>query len=561
MQRRAEAQLALLDLPELVLSTLIEDSPQVHGEIFTRRWIVDLTLDLVGYTADQDLATVRALEPACGHGAFLLPMVERLVASCEAHGRSITEADVAIRAYDLLEPNVAAAREAVASLLRKHGVKAVAAKKLADRWITQADFLLKEHELSVYDVCVGNPPYIRLEQIPVARSNAYRKACPTMGGRADIFVGFYEVGLRALSPEGKLGFICADRWMRNAYGRDLRALVSEQYAVDAVITLHDVDAFEEHVSAYPAITVLRAGKQGPVVVADTTRAFGKESAGALSSWVNTGKDEVLQVEGLRAAWLGHWFNTAQGWPTGSPDRLALVADLEERFPTLEETGAKVGIGLASGADGIYVITDQGAAEAARMLPMVMGRDLRSGKVEWSGHYLVNPWDDNGLVDLTKWPKLNNYFSKHFDALAGRNIARKNPGREHRTIDRVITGLAEKPKLLLRDMQARIWPVLDEGKYYPHHNLYWVTSDEWDLTVLGGLLLSDVAELFISTYCVRMRGGTLRFQAQYLRRICLPRFCDISDTDRETLANAFERRDTGAATRVALRLYGLRAIPV
>ncbi len=110
------------------------------------------------------------------------------------------------------------------------------------------------------------------------------------------------------------------------------------------------------------------------------------------------------------------------------------------------------------------------------------------------------------------------------------------------------------------MSERIWPVLDEGNYYPHHNLYWITSSTWDLKVLGGLLLSSICELFISTYCVRMRGGTLRFQAQYLRRIRLPRFSDIGQTDRATLRTAFESRDSAAATAVALRLYGVGALP-
>lgn len=378
-----------------------------------------------------------------------------------------------------------------------------------------------------------------------------------MGGRADIFVGFYEMGLRQLAPEGKLGFICADRWMRNAYGKDLRALVSRDYAVDAAIVMHDVDAFDEQVSAYPAITVLRAGKQGAAVIADTTRAFKEDTARTFVDWWLGGASSALNVEGIQAAWLAHWFDTGSGWPTGSPDCLAVVADLEERFPTMEEAGAKVGIGLASGADGVYVTKNKDVAEPERMLPMVMGRDLRSGQVEWSGHFLVNPWQKDGLVQLDHWPKLQGYLAKHWDAVSGRSVSRRSPGKEHRTIDRVIEGLANKPKLLLRDMQDRIWPVLEMGTYYPHHNLYWITSDEWDLEVLGGLLLSDVAELFISTYCVRMRGGTLRFQAQYLRRIRLPRFADISAQDRAELAKAFQFRDTTAATTVAMRLYGVR----
>jgi hypothetical protein len=66
------------------------------------------------------------------------------------------------------------------------------------------------------------------------------------------------------------------------------------------------------------------------------------------------------------------------------------------------------------------------------------------------------------------------------------------------------------------------PVYDEGRYYPHHNLYHVTSEVWDLKLLGGILLSRLGQFFIECYAVRMSGGYLRFQAQYLRRIRVPR---------------------------------------
>ncbi|MBK9177946.1 MAG: hypothetical protein IPM46_16825 [Flavobacteriales bacterium] len=57
----------------------------------------------------------------------------------------------------------------------------------------------------------------------------------TMG--TDIFVGFIEKGLRSLKPGGRLCFIVADRWQHNAYGRKLRKLTSERYAVDAMFEM------------------------------------------------------------------------------------------------------------------------------------------------------------------------------------------------------------------------------------------------------------------------------------------------------------------------------------
>ena len=44
-----------------------------------------------------------------------------------------------------------------------------------------------------------------------------------------------------------------------------------------------------------------------------------------------------------------------------------------------------------------------------MLPLSMGIDTNSGTLDWSEHYLVNPWGEDGLVDLDDWPKLRAYF--------------------------------------------------------------------------------------------------------------------------------------------------------
>ena len=73
------------------MPTWTVDPDGAHGEVFTRRWVVDLILDLAGYRASADLGASVIVEPACGAGAFLVPIVERLVESCATHGRSVAE--------------------------------------------------------------------------------------------------------------------------------------------------------------------------------------------------------------------------------------------------------------------------------------------------------------------------------------------------------------------------------------------------------------------------------------------------------------------------------------
>ena len=533
------------------------DEQGQHGEVFTRRWVVDMILDLSGFTVDRDLGGMLAVEPSCGSGAFLVPMTERLIESCERHGRPLSDIDNALVAFDLLPANAELARKAVATSLVDAGLTPDDAAEVAARCVRCGDFLLTNHNGLEADFTLGNPPYIRLENMPADRSAAYRRACPTMRGRSDIYVGFIETCLRILKPDGVLGFIVADRWMHNQYGADLRRIIADGFSVETVLAMHDVDAFEAQVSAYPAITVIRRGEQGEAAVASATGDFDERCAPSFTKWIE-GRSKKSSNKALTAVKLPTWFDSSTSWPSGNPANLALLADLERRFPLLEDpaTGTKVGIGVASGADAVYLTDDPDLVESDRLLPMLTTRDTTSGEARWSGTYLVNPWEDGQLVSLDDYPQMKQYLESWNGEVRNRHVARKNPGRWYRTIDRVEPGLLERDKLVIPDLKSFIQPVLDRGKTYPHHSFYVITSDEWDLEVLGGLLLSDIAELFVAMYCVRMRGGCYRFQAQYLRKIRVPELAKIGKRDQAQLRKAFETRDRDTASTVARRLYDL-----
>ncbi len=532
------------------------DESDEHGEVFTRRWVVELILDLSGFTADRDLGGFVAVEPSCGAGAFLVPMVERLIESCQRHDRPLADIRTALRAFDLLPANAELAQKAVAKALVDAGLDDLDARSIAVDSIRCGDFLLSFHDI-VADFVLGNPPYIRLEDVPPTRSAAYRRACPTMRGRSDIFVGFIEAGLRLLGPDGVLGFIVADRWMHNQYGNDLRRLVVSEFAVEAILSMHDVDAFEAPVSAYPAVTIIRRAQQSTAVVATATKHFDESSATSFQAWIGSSRQSASS-RALTAMKLPEWFDSETSWPSGNPINLSLIADLERRLPPLEDptTGTRVGIGIATGVDSVYLTKDADLVEAERLLPLLTTRDTTTGVADWSGTYLVNPWDDGSLVDLAHHPRMREYLESNAQAIRGRHVARKNPRRWYRTIDRVEPGLLERDKLVIPDLKAFIQPVLDRGNTYPHHGLYFITSDHWDLEVLGGLLLSDLAELFVATYCVKMRGGCFRFQAQYLRRIRVPHIESVQRRDQSELRRAFAARDRERASAIARRLYGV-----
>jgi hypothetical protein len=524
--------------------------------VYTKRWVVELLLDLAGYTADSNLVDAVAVEPSAGEGAFLGLMIERLVDSCQRLGRPVSDCRKSLIAYELDEGSAERVQTLAAETLVMRGVNASTAESLAQAWVRTGDYLFDSMSVEA-DFVIGNPPYVRLEEIPEETALLYRDAYSTMRGRADLYVAFFEAALRQLKHGGACAFICADRWMRNQYGAELRELITSDFAVDVVIEMHNADAFQDEVDAYPAITVIRREKQGHTIVASAGPEVEHVPPGMLVATLlkSTNGTRAAMPAGLHAAHVDNWFKGGDPWPCNSPKQLALLRRLEDEFLPLE-TNAKVGIGVATGNDKVFVTKDAHLVEPSRLLKLAVAKDISSGTMTWSGHYLVDPWNSDGLVTLDRFPRMQAYFEKHGAALKKRHTAIKSAHAWYKTIDRVTHSLTEEPKLYIADIKNILDPVLDSGETYPHHNLYFIQSDVWDLEVLGGLLISAIGQFFVASYGVRMRGGYFRFQAQYLRRIRVPDPKTLPKAQANELVRAFRSRDRSLATATALKIYGI-----
>lgn len=533
-----------------------EGGLEARGAIFTRSEVVDFILDLAGYTEDQPLHEKRLLEPSFGGGDFLLPIIQRLLSAWRAarpNGTAVDDLGDAIRAVELHHDTFRSTYAAVVALLKREGLSANAATALADRWLSQGDFLLAPLE-GQFDFVVGNPPYVRPELIPAPLLAEYRSRYQTMYDRADIYIPFIERSLTALSAGGNLGFICADRWMKNRYGGPLRSLVAERFHLKVYVDMVDTPAFHSDVIAYPAITIISREGGGATRIAhrpSIDRATLTTLAGLLSA-------PTLPKDAGPVRELARVTNGAEPWLLESSDQMALIRRLEGAFPLLEEAGCKVGIGVATGADKAFIGDFESLdVEPDRKLPLVTTKDIMTGEVQWRGQGVINPFaESGGLVDLGEYPRLRRYLEARRDVIAGRHCAKKAPANWYRTIDRITPALAARPKLLIPDIKGEAHIVFESGELYPHHNLYYVTSDDWDLRALQAVLLSAVSRLFVATYSTKMRGGFLRFQAQYLRRIRIPRWADVPEPLRRELAEAAIKRDVQACNRAVFRLYGL-----
>jgi adenine-specific DNA-methyltransferase len=533
------------------------EEKETQGVVVTKPHVVNLILDLAGYTADRDLTSLRLLEPSCGLGSFLGPAVERLIKSAHSRGKKAQDLEGAIVAFGLDPSHVARSRRVVTKVLKKHGVAARQADKLATAWITEADFLLAPHP-GLFDAVVGNPPYLRIEGLAQAREDEYRKRYVSLYDRADLYIAYIERGLSLLSPEGVLSFICADRWVLNRYGAPLRRALADKFKVRCYIDLHKASPFDSEVIAYPSIFAISPGKTEQVHVGSLATASPEECQGALAAI----KSPDAVHPGVAMSVYSSWFEGEEPWVLGSPAHLDVLRALEAKFSPIEAGGAtRVGIGAATGNDKVYIVDENADIERDRLVPIVVRDDIEDGEIKDAKRFVINTFrDDGGAVDLANYPKLAAHLQKHGAELKKRHVAQKHPASWFRTIDRIYPALVSVPKLLVPDIASSNGVVFDTGRFHPHHNLYYITSDTWDMEVLGGLLSSKVALFFVWSYAVKMRGGYLRFQAQYLRRIRLPSPHEIPARLANSIRTAFRRRDFARLDELALRAYGISELP-
>ncbi len=546
-------------IPQMLGSENLPGSPLIdqmsgRGAIYTRRDVVEFILDMAGYTEDQPLYSKHILEPSCGEGDFLRVIVKRLInsyRSSPSFGNNIvSDLRQCVTGIELHQESLLKTHHNLIAMLREAGLSDNESEQLSNGWLIQGDFLLIElpHK---FDFVVGNPPYVRQELIPDNLLVEYRKRYITLFDRADLYIPFIEHGLASLAKQGILSYICSDRWTKNRYGGPLRKLVAQRYHLKYYVDMVNTPAFLSEVMAYPSIFIIANESPGPTRVAHSS--INRESLVYLA--------KELMEPALDKAWgieISDVTSYSQPWILESFDQLSLVRRLEQTLPSIEETGCKIGIGVATGADNIFIGQCNNLdVEPDCKIPLLMTKDILDGKVNWHGNCVINPFRPNGaLLELADYPRLDKYLISHQDTLLRRHVAKKSPKSWFRTIDRINPALTSRPKLLIPDIKGFANVVLEDGHFYPHHNLYYIVSDYWDLRALQAVLISGIARLFISIYSTKMNGGCFRFQAQYLKRIRIPNWNNVPESIRTELINASTSHDISLCNSATYKLFGL-----
>lgn len=203
-----------------------------------------------------------------------------------------------------------------------------------------------------FDVIVGNPPYIRIQNMtgysPEEAVFYQRPASPYTTARQDNFdkyALFFERALTLLRPAGRLGFITPHKFMTIQAGRTLRRLLTGGQLVEEVVHFGVKQVFGRAANNYTCILVLDLSGNATVRV---------EQIGSLEAWRY---GEPGTVTELAAATLGE-----EPWQFADAETRALFARVRAAHPNRLGGVAEIFVGVQTSADDIYIF--QSVAETA-----------------------------------------------------------------------------------------------------------------------------------------------------------------------------------------------------
>lgn len=319
-----------------------------HGVVYTPEPVVARILDEAGLGSSAGLAAASVCDPACGDGAFLVPLAARILRSlprreARAALRRLVGADRDPRA-------LAACRARLDDLLRAADPGARLAWKLVEEDALEPDSLASFRGRFTH--LVGNPPYVRVQNLEADGRRRIAGRFRLVRGATDLYLVFFELGLDLLRAGGRLAFITPSSWLRSDSGRPLRAEWTHRHRVVRILDYGDHQAFPG-VTTYTAIAVIeKDGVPGPVPVArfDGARFL---PAGVVA----------LEATAPGAPWVSF-----------TPAERARLEDLRARGPRLGQV-AHIHVGLQTLADEVFILRKLAGANGTLACAAADGRRI------------------------------------------------------------------------------------------------------------------------------------------------------------------------------------------
>ena len=196
---------------------------------------------------------LRICDPACGTGDFLAPIVEEI---CKRGGdmttlKQITGYDVNGEAVQICRARLSDTAERILGRSIPSTFWRIFHTDAMDAW---------QEDSGSFDWIVGNPPYVRIQHLEAERREKIRKAgWQYFCGSSDLYIVFFELGLRLLKDKGNLIYISPSGWLRNDAGQKMRLDLEANHRIISLYDYRDYQVFPG-LSTYTCITHISKGK-------------------------------------------------------------------------------------------------------------------------------------------------------------------------------------------------------------------------------------------------------------------------------------------------------------
>lgn len=384
------------------------------------------------------------------------------------------------------------------------------------------EVLNDEGDFVGFDVVIGNPPYIRHEEIKDLKTH-FKSQFKLFSGTADLYIYFIERGFHILKTRGVFTYIMPNKFMQAGYGKLARGFLLEQNLIE-IIDFGDFQVFEE-ATTYPC--VLTASKESPQQIFRVTKVHSADFNQDFPTYVANSSNEIQHKSLNDETWV----------VSNSQDQelLRKVISVSEKLEVYIKGESKRGV--LTGLTEAFVIDqqtkdailsqDSNAADIIK--PFLLGRNVSpygSGK---HTHYLILipkgftikrnlPPDDVNFVSEPQ-PRYGNmefddawfWFRNRYPSIAehlypfrSKAEVRTDKGDfwwELRACD--YYDKFEKPKIMYQVLQVKPCFIYDDKGMYCNNSMWFIPSDD---KVLLGILNSRMGWWLISKYCSAIQNG-------------------------------------------------------
>ncbi|EAK7995684.1 class I SAM-dependent DNA methyltransferase [Campylobacter coli] len=280
-----------------------------------------------------------------------------------------------------------------------------------------------------FDLIIGNPPYIRQEEIKELK-NTLSKNYKVYKGTSDIYTYFYELGFNVLKENGILSFITSNKYTRAGYGEALREFLLKNTCILKYIDLNGIKVFD---SATVDTSILSFEK---IKIKENTFKY-------LSL-----NNELLKNYDFEISAIKEFLNISQNslskesFAFNDESTNALKTKIEKLGTPLKDWhGLNIYRGILTGYNEAFIITtekrneilakckdeDEKERTAKLIRKMLRGRDIKRYSYEWAGLWVINTHNGykskNGekveAINIDHYPSLKKHFDEFYPQLEKR----------------------------------------------------------------------------------------------------------------------------------------------